>query len=50
MSNIDQFVSQLPDSDPGETAEWLDSLDAVVDTQRQDAGPVPRVPPHRAGP
>jgi pyruvate dehydrogenase E1 component len=33
MSNLDQFVSQLPDPDPGETAEWLDSLDAVVDAQ-----------------
>jgi pyruvate dehydrogenase E1 component len=33
MSNIDQFVSQIPDSDPGETAEWLDSLDAVVDSR-----------------
>jgi pyruvate dehydrogenase E1 component len=33
MSNIDQFVSQLPDPDPGETAEWLDSLDAVVGSQ-----------------
>ena len=31
--NLDQFSSQLPDSDPGETAEWLDSLDAVVSTQ-----------------
>ena len=30
--DLDQFVSQLPDSDPGETVEWLDSLDAVVNT------------------
>ena len=29
---IDGFVHQLPDIDPGETQEWLDSLDAVVDT------------------
>ena len=29
---IDGFVHQLPDTDPGETQEWLDSLDAVVDT------------------
>ena len=29
---IDGFVHQLPDIDPGETREWLDSLDAVVDT------------------
>lgn len=26
----DGFVHQLPDIDPGETTEWLDSLDAVV--------------------
>ncbi|MFZ6005470.1 MAG: pyruvate dehydrogenase (acetyl-transferring), homodimeric type [Actinomycetota bacterium] len=29
---IDGFVHQLPDTDPAETQEWLDSLDAVVDT------------------
>jgi len=29
---FDGSVHQLPDTDPGETAEWLDSLDAVVDT------------------
>src|SRR3954469_2518733 len=28
---FDGFVNQLPDTDPGETREWLDSLDAVVD-------------------
>ena len=28
---IDGFVQQLPDTDPVETQEWLDSLDAVVD-------------------
>jgi pyruvate dehydrogenase E1 component len=27
---IDGFVHQLPDADPAETQEWLDSLDAVV--------------------
>ena len=27
---IDGFVHQLPDTDPTETQEWLDSLDAVV--------------------
>ncbi len=26
------FVHQLPDSDPGETQEWLDSLDAIIET------------------
>jgi pyruvate dehydrogenase E1 component len=28
---FDGYVNQLPDSDPGETSEWLDSLDAVID-------------------
>jgi pyruvate dehydrogenase E1 component len=28
---IDGFVHQLPDTDPDETREWLDSLEAVVD-------------------
>ena len=28
---FDGYVSQLPDTDPGETQEWLDSLDAVID-------------------
>ena len=30
---IDGFVHQLPDIDPAETREWLDSLDAVVDAE-----------------
>ena len=30
---IDGFVHQLPDVDPEETQEWLDSLTAVVDAQ-----------------
>ena len=29
---FDGHVHQLPDIDPTETREWLDSLDAVVDT------------------
>ena len=29
---FDGYVHQLPDTDPDETREWLDSLDAVVDT------------------
>jgi len=29
---FDGYVNQLPDTDPGETSEWLDSLDAVIDT------------------
>src|SRR6186997_888707 len=32
---FDQFKQQLPDIDPVETQEWVDSLDAVV----KDAGP-----------
>ncbi|MBU6328956.1 MAG: pyruvate dehydrogenase (acetyl-transferring), homodimeric type [Acidobacteria bacterium] len=28
--NLDQFINQIPDADPVETAEWIDSLDAVV--------------------
>ncbi len=28
---VDGFVHQLPDTDRGETQEWLDSLDAVID-------------------
>ena len=30
--SMDAFVHQLPDLDPTETAEWLDSLDSVVGT------------------
>ena len=30
---IDGFVHQLPDTDPDETQEWRDSLEAVVDIQ-----------------
>ena len=32
---IDGFSRQLPDIDPEETEEWLDSLDAVVDQRGQ---------------
>ena len=28
---FDGFVNQLPDTDPGETSEWMDSLDAVIE-------------------
>src|SRR3954464_11151451 len=28
---FDGFAHQLPDIDPGETSEWVDSFDAVVD-------------------
>ena len=28
---FDGYVHQIPDTDPDETQEWLDSLDAVVD-------------------
>ena len=36
---FDGFAHQLPDIDPGETQEWLDSFDAVVDAPRHAAGP-----------
>ncbi|MEA2686792.1 MAG: pyruvate dehydrogenase component, partial [Actinomycetota bacterium] len=30
---FDGFSAQLPDIDPQETSEWVDSLDAVVDVR-----------------
>src|SRR5580658_3752330 len=30
---FDGFSTQVPDFDPGETEEWLDSLDAIVDVR-----------------
>ena len=30
---LDGFVNQLPDTDPDETQEWLESLDAVIDAK-----------------
>jgi pyruvate dehydrogenase E1 component len=33
LTFIDGFVHQLPDSDPVETQEWLESLDSVVREQ-----------------
>ena len=33
---FDQFKQQLPDIDPAETQEWLDSLDAVVEQAGTD--------------
>jgi pyruvate dehydrogenase E1 component len=32
----DQFIHQLPDTDPTETQEWVDSFDAVVSEQGPD--------------
>jgi pyruvate dehydrogenase E1 component len=32
---IDGFHHQIPDTDPGETSEWLDSLDTVIDSDGQ---------------
>ncbi|HEX5695002.1 MAG TPA: pyruvate dehydrogenase (acetyl-transferring), homodimeric type [Acidimicrobiia bacterium] len=32
----DEYVNQLPDADPVETGEWIDSLDAVVAGQGPD--------------
>ncbi len=34
--DIDHFTRQLPDTDPAETQEWLDSLDAVIDAKGRD--------------
>ena len=42
--------SQLPDTDPGETAEWLDSLDAVVDAHGKTRARFLVSQAHRAGP
>ena len=47
---IDGFVHQLPDIDPSETTEWLDSLDSVIDVPRPGPRPLPAGPPHGAGP
>src|SRR5918994_1668246 len=33
---FDQFKQQLPDIDPVETQEWIDSLDAVVEGEGKD--------------
>src|SRR5436309_1660438 len=35
---IDGFVHQLPDVDPEETSEWVDSFDAVIDAQGKNRG------------
>ena len=35
---IDGFAHQLPDIDPEETAEWLDSLAAVAQTSAAAPG------------
>src|SRR5947199_9240294 len=35
---FDGFAHQLPDIDPEETEEWLDSFDAVLDTQGKGRG------------
>ena len=45
---FDGYVNQLPDSDPGETSEWLDSLDAVIDSHASlpvSAIEIPRLRP-----
>jgi pyruvate dehydrogenase E1 component len=30
---FDGISHQVPDTDPGETQEWLDSFDAIVDVR-----------------
>ena len=36
---LNGIPSQLPDIDPDETQEWLDSLDGVIDGGRSARGP-----------
>ena len=38
---LNGLPSQLPDIDPEETQEWLDSLDGVIDERGRTAGPLP---------
>src|SRR5947207_2117781 len=35
---FDGFAHQLPDIDPGETREWLDSFDAVIESEGKTRG------------
>src|SRR5437588_3068734 len=35
---FDGFAHQLPDVDPEETSEWLDSFDAIIDAQGKNRG------------
>ena len=46
---IDGSIHQLPDIDRQETAEWLESLDAVDRRQGQGPRALPARPPHGAG-
>ena len=46
---IDGFVHQLPDVDPQETKEWLDSLDSVIEVGGRSRGALPARPAHGAG-
>ena len=48
MSIDDGYVHQLPDTDPAETKEWLDSLDAVAKIARAAPGRVPHPEAARA--
>ena len=40
---FDEFKPQLPDIDPAETAEWLESLDEVVEAEGVEPGALPHV-------
>ena len=46
----DGLPSQLPDIDPEETSEWVESLDGVIDEARRQARPLRDAAPARAGP
>ena len=47
---FDGMSHQLPDIDPDETAEWIDSFDAVVDAQGRTRARFPAHEAPRAGP
>ena len=34
---LDEFKQQLPDIDPAETGEWMESLDQVVEEEGEEA-------------
>ena len=46
----DGLPSQLPDIDPDETAEWLESLDAVIDDAGRNRARYLMLQPARSGP
>ena len=47
---FDEFKHQLPDIDPAETADWIESLDQVVDQEGADRARFVHVQAAQAGP